>query len=260
VTARKTKDLAASVHQRLLNRARAVGRPFAELLQHYAMERFLYRLSKSPHAPSFVLKGALALTMWGIPRSRTTKDIDFLGQADNSVDSVVITVQGVCLERVEPDGMAFDASTVEGERIIEGADYEGVRVRFGGSLGSARVTMQLDIAFGDAVVPAPQLVAYPTILDFPPPRLKVYSRESTISEKLEAMVRLGLLNSRMKDFFDIWLLSARFSFDGATLSYAIQRTFEARRDSEEACGSHTPVLPRRAPRSPVAGVCPEGWP
>jgi predicted nucleotidyltransferase component of viral defense system len=228
VTTRQYKNIAASVRQRLLNKARETGRPFNELLQYFAMERFLYRLSKSPYADNFVLKGALMLTVWKAPLSRPTIDIDLLGRIDNSIETIVEVTKEICRQEVEPDGIAFDVASIEAERIAEDADYEGIRVRFRGSLGTAQIVMQLDIGFGDILVPSPEPTNYPTILDLPAPQLSGYTKESTIAEKFEAMVKLGILNSRMKDFFDIWLMLRQFDFDGATLSTAITKTFSTR--------------------------------
>jgi predicted nucleotidyltransferase component of viral defense system len=228
MTKRQHRNITASVRQRLLNKARETGRPFNELLQYYAMERFLYRLSKSKYADNFVLKGALMLTVWGAPHSRPTMDIDLLGRIDNSVDAIVVVTRDICCEDVEADGISFDPASIKGESITEDASYEGVRVRFQGSLGTARIAMQLDIGFGDVVVPLSELVDYPTLLDLPAPRLRGYSRESTVAEKFEAMVKLGILNSRMKDFFDIWLFSRVFDFCGQRLAEAIVKTFSIR--------------------------------
>ena len=228
MTNRPHRDIAASVRQRLLNHARETGRPFNELLQYFAMERFLYRLSKSPYVDNFVLKGALMLTVWEAPLSRPTMDIDLLGLIDNSIEDIVAVTKNICTQEVEPDGITFDPSGIEGERITEDADYGGVRVRFRGSLGTAHITMQLDIGFGDMVIPAVDSLEYPTILDLPAPKLRGYSKESTIAEKFEAMVKLGILNSRMKDFFDIWLMSRQFDFEGQRLAAAIEKTFSTR--------------------------------
>jgi predicted nucleotidyltransferase component of viral defense system len=225
---RTTTNISASVHQRLLNRAKETGQVFNHLLQHFAMERFLYRLSKSEYADHFVLKGALMLTVWQIPQSRPTLDIDLLGRTSNSIDEMVALTRAVCQQDVEPDRMSFAAAAVVGERIVEDAEYEGVRLRFRGSLGNAVVTMQVDVGFGDIVVPPAEMVEYPTLLDFPAPRLRGYSRESTIAEKFHAMGSRGLLTSRMKDFYDVWVLSRQFDFDGATLAEAIQVTFARR--------------------------------
>lgn len=224
------RNLAASVHQRLLDKARQTGRPFNELLQYFVMERFLYRLSKSRYAKNFVLKGALMLNVWeraALPRP--TLDIDVLAKhIANDVESIVRAIQEICAQAVEPDGVSFDPATVRGEQIVEEAEYEGVRVRLGGSLGNARLSLQLDVGFGDVVIPAEEVMDYPTILDFPAPRLRGYSKESVVAEKFEAAVRHGDVNSRMKDFYDIWVLSRQFEFDGATLAEAVRKVFSRR--------------------------------
>lgn len=222
------KDMAASVHQRLLNRARESNRPFNELLQYYSMERFLYRLSKSPHADKFILKGALMLVAWKAPLSRPTMDIDLLGRLKNDLEGVGKVIGQVCGEKVSDDGVEFDRSSVQTRRINEDADYQGVRAKIRGRLGNARLALQIDIGFGDSVVPKAASLEYPTLLAFPAPKLRGYTRESAVAEKFEAMTKLGLLNSRMKDFFDIWLLGRQFNFDGALLGKAIRRTFENR--------------------------------
>lgn len=224
----KQTNIAASVRQRLLNKARATERPFAELLQYFAMERFLYRLSKSAYSGNFILKGALMLSVWDAPHTRPTMDIDMLGQINNDINSIISFTREVCLQEVESDGIIFDVDSVVAENIREDADYEGIRVRFKGSLDTARFSMQLDIGFGDVVIPKAETIDYPILLDLPPPHLHGYSKESTIAEKFEAMVKLGIINSRMKDFFDIWMLSRRFDFAGSTLATAIEQTFSTR--------------------------------
>jgi Nucleotidyl transferase AbiEii toxin, Type IV TA system len=224
------KNLAASVHQRLLDKARQTDRPFNELLQYFAIERFLHRLSQSKYAKNFVLKGALMLNVWeGSSLPRATLDIDVLGQQiSNEIEAITRAVQEICEQAVEPDGLAFQPASARGLRIAEETGYQGVRVRFSGSLGNARLRMQLDVGFGDIVIPVDTEMPYPTILDFPAPQVRGYSRESTIAEKFEAAVRLGNMNSRMKDFFDIWFLSRQFTFDGPTLAIAIRETFSRR--------------------------------
>jgi predicted nucleotidyltransferase component of viral defense system len=222
-------NIPASVRQRLLNRARSDQRPFNELLQYYAMERFLYRLSQSAHADRFILKGALMLKVWRSPELRPTMDIDMLGRTGNEEAGIVEQIRDILKVDVEADGLIFDPDSIRAESITENADYEGVRIRFLGALDSARIHMQIDIGFGDVVYPEPEELEFPTILNSPAPRLLCYSRESTIAEKFEAMVKLGMLNSRMKDFYDIWLLSGQFDFDGAELAEAVRLTFERRR-------------------------------
>ena len=222
------KDIARSVHQRLLNEAKRTGRPFNELLQYYGMERLLYRLSVSPHAGRFVLKGALLFTAWRAPMYRPTGDIDLLGRLDNSPDSIAAVFRAICRQDVEPDGLVFDADALTAGRIAEDADYAGVRVSIRGQLGNARINLHVDIGFSDVIVPAPIELEYPVILDLPSPHLRGYSRESVVAEKLEAMVKLGELNSRMKDFHDVWYLARHFDFDGPVLAEAVSKTFACR--------------------------------
>ena len=228
MTRRQPKNIVASIHQRLLNEARQANRPFNEILQYFAIERFLYRLSVSRHADKFVLKGALMLPIWSAPLSRPTMDIDLLGRTPNHVDGVVEIVRDICQTDVGPDGLTFDASTVEGEQIAEQAEYEGVRVRFRATLGNARITMQVDVGFGDVIVPSPERVSYPTILGPPAPQLDGCSKENLVAEKFQAMVRFGEVNSRMKDFYDVWAISQQLDFDGRRLSDAIAATFANR--------------------------------
>jgi hypothetical protein len=234
VTVKNISNLAASVQARLQNHARASTRPFQELLQYYAMERFLYRLSTSPHRARFVLKGALMLRVWEAPLARATKDIDLLGRLDNSLANLDRVVREVCAADVEPDGMVFDPATVKTARIKEDAGYEGVRVRFVGLLGKARVAMQIDVGFGDIVTPGAQDITYPALLDFSAPTLSGYPRETVVAEKFQAMVYLRTLNSRMKDFYDVWLLARQFAFDGEGLTKAIAATFKHRETAIDA--------------------------
>lgn len=224
----RTRNVAASVRQRLLNVAHASDRPFNELLQYFAMERFLFRLSRSPHSGRFVLKGALMLAAWRVSLTRPTMDIDLLGHVANDIERIVAVVREVCRQEVEPDGLDFDPATVAGERIAEETEYAGVRVHFLGHLGTARVSMRIDVGFGDAVVPGPETADYPVILDMPAPRIRGYTRESAVAEKFHTMVLRGLLNSRMRDYFDVWALSRQFDFDGAVLGAAVRETFARR--------------------------------
>ena len=229
MTPREIKNVAASIRQRLLNEARASDRPFNELLQYYCMERFLSRLSHSPHSHRFVLKGALVLSSWIVSRSRPTKDIDFLGRVQNDVGTVAALVKEVCQQAVDPDGLVFDESSVVGDRIAEEAEYGGVRVRCHARLGTARVVIQIDVGFGDEVVPGPTPIEFPTVLDLPTPKILGYTKESVIAEKFHTMVRRGTLNSRVRDFYDVWSLSRQFDFDGQLLARAIRTTFSRRK-------------------------------
>ncbi|OGF46369.1 MAG: hypothetical protein A2452_00810 [Candidatus Firestonebacteria bacterium RIFOXYC2_FULL_39_67] len=223
------RNIAASVKARLMSKAKETNRPFAEVLQYFGMERFLYRLSRSKYSEKFILKGALMFTVWQIPERRTTLDIDFLARYDNQIDSIENAMKDICEISIESDGIVFDLSTVKGTRIKADADYEGVRIKLIGFLEQSRIPLQIDIGFGDVVYPNPKTIDYPVVLDFPKPHLKGYPAENTISEKFEAMITLGSLNSRMKDFYDIWLLMRQHDFDGTNLAAAIQNTFTQRK-------------------------------
>jgi predicted nucleotidyltransferase component of viral defense system len=228
VSSGKPTNIAASVRQKLLNLARDTGRQFNEVLQFYAMERFLYRLSVSEHKDKLILKGALMLIAWQAPSARPTTDLDFLGRLSSDPLTAADMIRAICKLEVEDDGLMFDPASIKAESITEDADYRGIRVRFTGKLDAARVRMQLDIGIGDILIPASETIEYPTLLGTPKPVISGYSRESSIAEKLEAMVKLGMANSRMKDFYDIWYLSRWFGFDGAVLAKAISATFERR--------------------------------
>ena len=224
-----TRNIPASVRQRLLNLSRTQGRPFQEVLQFYVMERFLYRLSRSEHVDRFVLKGALMLQVWESPQARPTMDIDMLGRTDKDMNALLAQLREVMdADAGVEDGLIFHGDQLQAEPITEDANYAGVRVRGWAELDGARARLQVDIGFGDAVVPEPKRRPYPVLLDMPAPELLCYSRESTIAEKLQAMMALGPLNSRMKDFYDIWLLSRQFSFEDSALLRAITATFERR--------------------------------
>jgi len=223
------KNIQASILTRLKNKAKEINRPFSEILQYYGMERFLFRFSQSKYAGKFILKGALMFTVWHVPERRTTLDIDFSARFDNQIASIERVIKDICKIPVALDGLMFDPKTIKGQKIKENAEYEGVRVKFRGFLGRARISMQIDVAFSDSIYPKPMIIDYPAILDLPRPHLKGYPVESVVSEKFEAMVKLGLLNSRMKDFYDIWLLMRQFDFNGSELAKALKRTFEHRK-------------------------------
>lgn len=222
------KNIQASVRQRLLNRARTENRPFNELLQYYAMERFLYRLSRSAHRDKFILKGALMLRAWKATEFRSTKDIDMLGITSNNGAIIVQQIREIMEFEVEPDGLSFELESIGSESIIENAEHVGIRVTFVCYLGSAKINMQIDVGFGDIVHPGPVDSSLPTMLDDPSPSFLGYTRDSVIAEKFETMVKRGDLNSRMKDFYDIWLLSRQFEFDSVKLAEAVRLTFQRR--------------------------------
>jgi hypothetical protein len=222
------KNLLASIHQRLLNKARQSGRAFNELIQYYAIERFLYRLSISEYSELFTLKGALMFNVWGFTNMRPTRDIDLLGHTRNTVDSVSRIFRDVSKLASEPDGLEFDPDHIQGEIIKEDAEYEGIRITMPAQLGRTRLNIQIDIGFADVITPAPEKLEYPTILDLPAPSLFGYPAETVIAEKFQAMTVLGMVNSRMKDFYDIWMLITNLEFDGIVIQTAIERTFQNR--------------------------------
>ena len=223
------KDIAASVRARLLHLAKSRGEDFQLLLTRYANERLLYRLSKSKHAGSFVLKGAALFALWTEKPHRATRDVDLLGFGDPSSDrmrSVLVDVIGTA---VDDDGLVFDASSFEIGPIREEQEYGGIRAVLIAHLAAAKIRLQIDIGFGDVITPQAIEVEYPALLEFPAPHLRAYPRETVVAEKLEALVQLGLANSRMKDFYDLTVLSRTFGFDGDLLVRAIRATFGRRK-------------------------------
>jgi hypothetical protein len=222
-------NTAASVKQRLLNRARAQKEDFNLLLTKYALERVLYRISQSPHKNIFVLKGALLFELWTDQTHRPTRDADFLSQGDNSLERFQKIFEGICAMTVHDDGLRFDPASVSVDRIKEDQDYEGIRVTFVGYLEASRLPVQIDIGFGDAITPEPAETSFPTLLENPAPVLLAYPRETVVAEKFEALVKLGIANTRMKDLHDLKTLAGLFPFAGPSLSEAIRRTFERRK-------------------------------
>lgn len=223
------EGLARSVQVRLAAHARSIGVDPNLVLTRYGVERFLYRLSRSPHAERFVLKGALLLMAWLGETLRPTRDADLLGFGDLSDDDLVRILRDVCAVEVEPDAMSFLADSVQVEPIRVEDDYGGRRATIEARLGKARLTVQVDIGIGDAVTPAPEWMEYPGLLDLPRARLRVYTRQSVVAEKLHAMVLLGTRNSRMKDYFDLRALAREGALDPARLAEAIAATFARRK-------------------------------
>jgi len=224
----KPKNIPASVHARLLNIARERNAPFNLMLQRYGIERLLYRLARSKHGSRFILKGAMLFELWSDVPHRSTRDLDLLGFGDGSIAATKATFEELCALNVEDDGLQFDKSAIIVEEIKSLDEYVGTRVRFVALLGSARIPIQVDIGVGDAVVPPAEEVTYPTLLDFPAPRLKAYSMETVVAEKLHAIVVHGMLNTRMKDYFDLHYLAKKFSFTSQALRPSIVATFERR--------------------------------
>lgn len=227
--AKEITNLGASVRARLLKLSKANGQGFDLVLTRFALERLLYRLSQSPHADRFVLKGAMLMMSWFNDPHRGTRDLDLLGFGDPGEEAMLATFRDILSQEVE-DGVLFDPDTLRVDRIREQLEYGGLRLRALASVGGARINLTIDIGFGDALEPEPEVVDYPVMLDLPAPRLRAYARETVIAEKFQAMVALGRANSRMKDFYDVWILSRSFSFDDDRLARAIAATF-ARRET-----------------------------
>ena len=223
------KNIPASIRQKLSNLAQKRNDDFGLILTKYGLERILFRLSKSKYRNIFVLKGALLFELWTKERHRPTRDADFLATGDSSPERFVRIFQELSAFEFTDDALRFDAKTVKAQRIKENADYEGVRVTLTAFLDKAQIPIQIDIGFGDTVTPGPVETDYPTLLDLPSPHLLAYPRETVISEKLEAIVKLGIANTRMKDFHDLHSLSNIFDFDGQILAEAIRATFLKRR-------------------------------
>jgi predicted nucleotidyltransferase component of viral defense system len=234
---RPPRNLSASVSQRLLNLTRQSGEDYQYVLMRYGLERMMFRFSQSDYATQFVVKGAMLLRVWTSEQYRPTKDLDLLAILDLSPEKLIEIFQEVCTLSVQDDGLEFLGNTIRVSEIREDNTYGGLRVTLQARLGKIRIPLQVDVGFGDAVTPEAQLEEFPTLLDLPAPILLAYPRETSIAEKFEAMVNLGLTNSRMKDYFDIRLLSEQFSFDGETLKAAIIATFKRRQTA----------LPREAP-------------
>ncbi len=229
LTQNQPRNFAASIRQRLLDLARKKSEAFDLVLTRYALERLLYRIGQSQWRTRFLLKGAMLFTLCYDAPYRPTRDLDLLAFGQYDIEHLTETFRALCEIPVEEDGLAFMKESVRGAEIRGENEYHGVRIRMTATLAGAMLPLQVDVAFGDAVVPAPEEVRYPTILDLPPPQVLAYSRYSVVSEKFQAMVMLGIANSRMKDFYDIWTLAREFDFDGLLLSRAIAATFERRR-------------------------------
>jgi predicted nucleotidyltransferase component of viral defense system len=227
MTREPVKNPAASIRARLLALAQSKGQDYQRILGRYAIERFLYRLGSSIYRDKFAIKGATLFTLWTGETHRPTKDLDLLGWGSSVIGEVEEAIRTVCNMEAN-DGILFDSESLAGTRIKEEDEYEGVRVKFHAVLAGALIPMQVDIGFGDAVYPEPQLASFPVLLPMEPPLIRAYPREATIAEKFHAMVVLDIRNSRMKDFYDIWFMANTWSFDMATLRKAILASFERR--------------------------------
>lgn len=220
--------LAHSIKQRLLNYARQRDEVFNMVLIRFAVERLLYRLTQSPHADQFVLKGAMLFASWADKPHRSTQDVDLLGFGDPSMDRLMAIFCEVCVTNVEPDGLVFDSESVRVEPIREDAVYDGHRVQMTAFLGNARIPIQVDVGFGDAITPGPCDMVFGPILDLPAPQLRAYPPETVIAEKLDAIVVRGMANSRMKDYYDLWTLSRTMPFSLGVLQEAVEATMQRR--------------------------------
>ena len=222
------KDFAASARARLLGITRARHGEFQLTLQRYVAERFLYRLGVSPHRDKFVLKGAMLFVLWDAIALRPTRDLDLAGYWANDAESLEAAFRETCQVPCPRDGLEFVLETIELTPIRDAAEYHGFRITLDVRLAGAVIPFQVDVGFGDVIVPGPVDVVYPVLLDGEPPRIRAYPREAVIAEKLHAMVVLADANSRFKDFFDVDALSSRFAFSGTTLTAAISATFSRR--------------------------------
>ncbi|WP_404405716.1 nucleotidyl transferase AbiEii/AbiGii toxin family protein [Pelagibacterium halotolerans] len=222
------KNVGASVRGRLTRRASERKENVQLTLIRFAIERLLYRLSLSPHRDQFVLKGAMLFSLWAPTPYRATGDLDLLGYGDAAPERIAAVFREICGIDVEDDGVVFKPETLQAEPARAEDEYSGVRVTMTAEIAGARLPIQIDIGFGDAVTPAVQEIDYPSLLDMPAPRLRAYPPETVVAEKFQALVALGMLNSRMKDFFDLWAISETFSFEGLILADAIRATFERR--------------------------------
>ena len=228
MTKKRPANLPASIHQRLLNLSVSRSEDPNLILTRFALERLLYRLAQSEFSDQFILKGAMLFSLWAESPHRPTRDLDLLGFGEPSIDGLAATFQHLCNLTVEPDGLTFDSDSVRVSEIREGQTYMGLRVKLIARLGTARIPVQVDIGFGDTVIPEATEIDYPTLLELPAPRIRAYPPETVVAEKLQAMVALGMQNSRMRDFYDLWTIARNFSFEGATLVTAVRATFDRR--------------------------------
>lgn len=224
------KNVGASVRARLLQRSRDERADFQILLTRYALERLLYRLSRSEHRNRFVLKGAMLFVTWVEAPFRPTRDLDLLGYGENSSEAIHDAFRAICTQPVDDDGVVFDVDGLEAEAIREDVEYGGVRIRTQATIAGARIPIQVDVGFGDAITPGPIEIDYPALLDAPAPRLRAYPIATVIAEKFHALATRGIANSRLKDYYDLWLISETFELERAPLAMAVRQTF-ARRET-----------------------------
>ncbi len=221
-------NIAASVRRRLLNLSEIRGADFNAMLAQFVIERFLYRLSRSTLADRFVLKGAMLFRVWAADLHRPTRDLDLLGFGDPSPDAVAASMRTILATSVPDDGLRFDPSTLTAAETREAHHYGGIRATVVAMLGAARLPMQIDIGFGDSIIPPPRIASFPTLLDQGEPQLQMYPPETVVAEKFEAIVKFGMANSRMKDYYDLMVILRRYELDSGLLAAAIAATFKRR--------------------------------
>lgn len=229
MTKAKPTNLAASIRQKLLNLAGKTGNDPNIIWSRYAIERLLYRLSVSESSREFILKGAILFTVWSNEPHRPTMDLDLLGHGEDSNERMANIFQIICRMDFADDGLVFDEKSIRVIPIREEMEYHGRRVNLLAYLGTMRIPVQVDIGFGDVVTPRAEKIEYPTMLDLPAPRIRACPQSTVIAEKFHAMVTLGIANSRMKDFYDLYVLANRFAFDGVILVKAVKATFKRRK-------------------------------
>ncbi len=218
-------NLESSIQARLLNYSRVNKREYGQVLTKFALERLLYRLSQSKHSDNFLLKGALLFDLWFDVPLRSTRDIDLLGFGLAELPHVVGVFEDLCRLQVA-DGMDYKTESIQADEIRKQANYAGIRVSLLALLGNSRISIQVDIGYGDAITPAPEEALYPVLLDdLPAPKLRVYPMYTVVAEKFETLVSLGIANTRMKDYFDLWVLHQQGKFDNELLRTAIAETF-----------------------------------
>ena len=222
------RDIGASVRARLLQRSRAEHADFQILLTRYALERLLYRLSLSGHRDRFILKGAMLFVTWVEAPFRPTRDLDLLGYGENTPESIGEAFRAILIQPVDDDGVVFDVEEIEAAPIREDIEYGGVRIRTRATIGGARIPIQVDVGFGDAITPGPIEIDYPVLLDAPAPHLWAYPIETVVAEKFHVLVTRGIVNSRLKDYYDLWLIAETFELERTPLANAVRQTFARR--------------------------------
>ncbi len=247
----KPRNIADSVRERLRRHVRPGSGGYLLTLKRFAIERLLYRISRSGSRDKFVLKGAMLLTLFGENIARPTRDLDLLGSGDSTPEQLVEVFKSICASSVEEDGLDFPATSIRADRILADGKYVGVRLNLLALLQRSRIPIQVDVGFGDNVVPAPALVDFPTLLDFPFPRIRAYPREAVVAEKLHAMIRHGDKNTRAKDFYDVYALSSHCEFEGRRIVQSIAATFRRRATPTVVAADHAMTLawyrdPKRA--------------